>query len=428
MLSRLSSTLYGAGTLLIGALVLRGPLGLTVSDLFFAAAIVIAVANETSRKRRITIGATRTALLGAALFSVGGLIASAFSSHRASSFGALVRLDYVMVIWVWFAPVVVQSTSMVVTQMRLWSISAAATAVFALIQLGTGLFIPSGATGSGRMTGLTQDVTDLGGVTAIALVPSWMFVIAPRISALKRALAGSVAGLVSIGLVLSGSVTGLIAAATAIVVWTVLLRRWKELAAIAAVLVLAVAATSGVQLLRHAQPPVVRVAEVLGIGGPDRRPFTATYWTRLSTDMAAVNSILRNPFVGAGLDNASAEDRLHSLVHNIYLEAGVGAGALGLVGVVLLTFAPLDGEIRRLLRDPTTATLTAPLLGSAAAFLAFGLAAPILLARYAWFPLAMLVALRYATRPPGDPPSAKVGHQGNNEEADRQHGGAGREL
>ncbi len=394
MLSRLSWFLYSIGTLLIGALTLRGPIGLTFSDLFFAGAIAFALTDAIANHSLPNFVPTRTAILGALLFTAGGVIASMFSNHRLSSFGELVRLDYVMIVWVWCTPFILRSVSMVRTQMRLWSISAAATSAFALIQVLSGHFIPSGATGSGRMTGLTQHVTDLGGVTAIALVPSLMFAVTAKATPFERGIAVTIATLVSIGLVLSGSVTGLIAAAVGFVIWAIVARRSKELLAIAAVLLIAVAGTSVVQVLRHAQPPVVRVAEVLGLGGPDRRAFTTTYRTRLSTDLAAVESIIHSPLVGAGLDNASAQDRLNSLVHNIYLEAGVGAGILGLIGAILITLAPLDGDMRRLLRDPSTGTVMAPLVGAAAAFLVFGMADPILLARYAWFPLALIVAVR----------------------------------
>jgi O-antigen ligase len=106
-----------------------------------------------------------------------------------------------------------------------------------------------------------------------------------------------------------------------------------------------------------------------------------------------------------GLDGPSIINAAGDSVHNILLEVLLGSGLVGLVGILLMLGAIFRAALGMLARpDSGERRLAVALFSAFIAFFVFGMAAPVLLSRYAWVPAAMLMILhqlrpRVATAP-----------------------------
>jgi O-antigen ligase len=240
------------------------------------------------------------------------------------------------------------------------------------------------------MTGLTQHVNDLGGLTAIALVPSLMFATTARFGRSLRLVGVATSALILSGLILSGSVAGFAAAAAAVLGWLLMRRPDRRLVLAIGLLILAGLGSVALQAVRNGVSPAARLTNVLG-GAGDR----SSGHTRLEIDLAALQQIATHPILGVGLNNESYVRATGDLVHNVLLEVWLGGGTVALIGfVIMLAAVAYSGfrNVRELVdeeRDLATSTFAA-----FCGLLVFGLAAPVLLSRYAWMPVAMLVILR----------------------------------
>ena len=88
----------------------------------------------------------------------------------------LIKYLYLIAVWFWLGSVLLQTPTQVQTAIVLWTTSAALSGLGALLQLfGMGLFQERRP--PGRMTGFTEHVNDLGGLTSIALIPAIMIVV-----------------------------------------------------------------------------------------------------------------------------------------------------------------------------------------------------------------------------------------------------------
>jgi O-antigen ligase len=382
--------MYLLGVLLVGELVIRPVFALTLSDVFFLLALAAVVVEGVARRLPPRLGLPWPFLLGAFLFNVGGLISSHYSNHSRDSLLELARLDYVLMVWLWLGPQILTTTSQLTLAIRLWTVSSAIAGVGAVIQLVFGDVIPNTHIAFGRMTGFTQHVNDLGGLSAIALVPSLMFAAWPGARRRERVFGIAITVLILAGLILSGSVTGFVAAGFAICVWLVITRPSPRSLLIPGTLVAASFGVLALQAVHKGVSPVARLLEV--IGGPGDQ---ATGQTRLQVDLAALEAIRGHPLVGVGLDGASIIKAAGDLVHNILIEAWLGAGLVGLLGLVLILAAVARAAFDTL-RECKGGLLqiARALIASLAAFVTVGMAAPVLLSRYAWLPAALTMVLR----------------------------------
>jgi O-antigen ligase len=382
--------MYLLGVLLVGELVIRPVFALTLSDVFFLLAFAAVVVEGVVRGVPPRLALPWPFLLGALLFNVGGLISSHYSSHSRDSLLEVARLDYVLVVWLWLGPQILTTTSQLSFAIRLWTVSSAITGTGAVIQLVFGDVIPSTHIAAGRMTGFTQHVNDLGDLSAIALVPSLMFAAWPGARRRERAFGIAITVLILAGMILSGSVTGFVAAGFAICVWLVMTKPNPRSLLIPGTLVVASLGVLVLQAVHKGVSPVARLLEVFG--GPGAQ---ATGQTRLQVDLAALEAIRGHPFVGVGLDGASIINAAGDLVHNILIEVWLGAGLVGFLGLVLILAVVAWAAFGALRECKGGLLLIArALVASLAAFVTVGMAAPVLLSRYAWLPAAMTMVLR----------------------------------
>jgi O-antigen ligase len=289
---------------------------------------------------------------------------------------------------------VLRSVSHVRIAVAAWGVSTALAGLAGIAQLVVGPdVIPDAEVAWGRVSGTTGHFNTLGGLAAIALVP----VVALALDAPRRRMrlvATLSAALTAVGLILSGSVGGFLAAVAAFVCWL-------ALRGVSVRLVLAGVAVTGAFVLVgttvlggvDTQSPGERLQSVTDQSAVESGRGGSVF-TRLEGYGAAFARIRSDPFVGVGLDEASSVEATgDKLAHNMFLNTWLSGGVLALVGLVIM----LSGALRmgvRAVQQASDRSLAASLLAAYVGFLVDGLGEPILFVRYGWMPVALLAALR----------------------------------
>jgi O-antigen ligase len=306
----------------------------------------------------------------------------------------VVRMLYLTLIWFWLGTIVLQTRAHVQNALVAWVCSAALSSSGAVIQFFYGDVIPGGTVAWGRMTGFTGHFNILGGLAATALVPALMLAVdSPRRG--TRAIGMIAVAFIGAGLLLSGSVGGLLAASVATMVWVALRGVSMRILVSGAVVLASAFVLMSATGSTDSPSPIDRIERVtsaeqaeIGTGG--------SIYTRLEDYGEAWSRIVEQPFVGIGLDPETSFEVLgdgHS-VHNLILGPWFTAGILGLVGVVMLVGSAIATGLRVLKHaSPLERSATASLLAALAAFVQHGMGEPILFVRYGWFPTALLIAL-----------------------------------
>jgi O-antigen/teichoic acid export membrane protein/O-antigen ligase len=388
---RLPRLAYYLGLLFMGQLTLRPALNFTLSDWLFLVSLLLTLAILGMTHRRLGAAIPRLLLVGAGFIALGGLTASYVAEDWLGSLAVTLRLLYLTVAWFWLAVVLLRTIRQVATAVAMWVASAAVSGAAAGVQLIFGDVVPGGRIDAGRLTGFTDHVNDLGGLTAVALVPA----LALAVYGGRRGLFGlvrySLLLFVAAGLVLSGSVGGLIAATAGVFVWLAAARPARRIWVVALVGVAAIVVLARLQGSAGAPTPVERV---LTVADQDRLE-AATLWTRLDSYRLAWDAIQDQPLVGVGLDQESTViPELGVPVHNLFLGFWLSAGILGAVGIllVLVELARIAVRNVRAAQEPVAAVLAPALLASFGAFVVYGLGAPIDYKRYGWVAAALLLA------------------------------------
>ena len=327
---------------------------------------------------------------GVLLFAVGGLISTFESFSPAASTAVVLRVIYLTVIWFSLGAIVLQRKEHVRRTIVLWVISAAFSGFGAIVQLLFGDVIPGTDPSFGRMTGFTQHVNDLGGLSAVALVPALMLALRPSKGVFVPLFRYLPFALVFAGLILSGSVGGFAAAAAAMFLWFA----WSRMSVRTIAILMALAISAGVLYnLQTAEPsatPLERVTRVTG----SQNARGATLWSRVDIYRIALRRVQQNPLVGVGLDHPSASiDNLEP--HNLLIGTWFKTGIAGLAGMLLILLAVLRAGWPTLrIRRPAEDLAGVALLCAFVAFVTFSMSEPILYSRYGWIPAALLTALR----------------------------------
>lgn len=389
---RFPRLLFYLGLVFLALLVFRPVASVTISDLFFLASLGATCAYLVARRSSVPYPVSPLILFGIALFALGGLASSFAAQEPTQSVAVILRLVYLTVVWFWLASILLASAKHVRTALVLWVISAGITGAGAIIQLVFGDVIPGTYSQWGRMTGFTANVNDLGGLTAIALVPAIFVAVRPGKTMIGRL--GAYALLLSIasGLVLSGSVGGLMAAAVGTVLWFSVTRTAPRTGAVLLAVILLGAAAFMTGRTEDSPSPLERISSVTG-----RDSKYASFWSRVETYREAAKRIEENPLVGVGLDEKSSVAGQYA-VHNLVIGTWYRAGIAGLIGILVVAVAIARTGWMNLAasRSEEEYLMSAALLSSFVAFVIFMFSAPILFTRYGWVSAALLVALRSA--------------------------------
>jgi O-antigen ligase len=384
--------------------------GPPVSDFLFALALA-AVAVEALARREVPRKRVPPMLIAAAGCAVlAGAVVYVGRGHNV--WAVSLRLVFVQILLVWLSAAVLRTRAQVATATMFWAASAAASGVAALLQVVfSGNIIPGTTASWGRATGLTQHVNDLGGVASIALVPAVALALRPQGRMRVVALVAS-AG-VFMALALSGSVSGMIAAAAGAITCVVVVQRrraesvWRPLLiglAAITVLLAAVTALARVADVRSISP-LDRVEMVVGISASQKSQVTTV--TRLQSLKGAWFSIRSQPITGVGADpETTSTPWSGSLTHNIFLGSWFGMGIFGLLSVILAIVA--TAVIAREVTRGSADVLGIALVGSCVASIVFANENPVLYARYCWLPVALLFAFFLTTKERSAAPGGEV--------------------
>ena len=392
--------LYYGGVLLLGLLTLRAAGQVTFSDLLFLASFLLACAEFVILRRRVPIRLPFLLLIGIAIFSFGGLLSTFGSYATTSSIAVIARLVLLTVFWFWLGTVVLRTQAHITRAMGFWVASAAICGTGAILQLLVGDVIPNASIDGGRATGFTSQPNDLGGLTAITFVPALMLASRARASVVTRAWSYAALLLVVAGLVLSGSVGGLIAAASAAVVWLALQRTSVHALLALATLAACVVALTALQSIRGAPHPLDRLESVSSTT-PRPGGGTGSVEQRIGTYRVAIARIEEDPFVGVGLDLKSVTrpfgiESYEYDVHNLFIGLWYKTGLIGLVGMLIALLAILRSGWTAILESSSTSEsrVAVALASSLVAFVVFAMSQAILFSRYGWISAALILALR----------------------------------
>ena len=397
---RPARVLYYAGILLLGILTLRVGGQVTSSDVFFLFSFLLACAAIVTVRREIPIWVPGLLLVGIGLFALGGLMSTFGASEPIKSAAVVVRIIVLTVLWFWLGAVVLTRRAHVQRATTLWLLSAAITGAAGVLQLLAGDVIPGTAPVFGRSTGFTGQPNELGGITAIAFIPALTMATRAGLSGAQRLGALLVLGLITGGLIASGSIGALLAVGAATFIWFALQRpsfaAWVVFAGIAT----AVIGFTTVQELRGAPTPIDRLNRVTSPTATSI-PGSGSLDSRISIYRVAVSRIADDPFVGVGLDLVSTTKPFGIVsyeydVHNLVIGTWYKAGLFGLLGMLVTLLAIFRGGWVALTRSRSENEYRemAGLMSAVVAFVVFSMSEPILFARYGWVPCALIVAFR----------------------------------
>jgi O-antigen ligase len=245
-----------------------------------------------------------------------------------------------------------------------------------------------------RFSGLTGHVSDLGGIASVGGAVSVALISMSGKRWLKPA-AVSVFMACCLGLVLSGSVSGMIALLVAVA--SLLVRRTvsiRSLAVLVSVAAVALAYLTARQTSLGALTPLERLMQVTG--STATRTDLDTAGLRRDLAQQAWEGIQRNPFWGYGEaagDNTLLPGRDYT-VHNIELAAWYAGGMLTVAALLLMISVAVLYCWSRRDFDPWREGIVAAFASS----LAFAQTAPSFYNRYFWLPIAFLIVFEIVSR------------------------------
>lgn len=386
---RLARWFFYAGAGTTGFLLLRPIAGLTLSDLLFAGGLFLIVGLAIRNGESTKIPFPIPVMVGLIIFLIGAFAASFVTSHTVQSLFVTIKFAYLFVGWSWLSKEVLRDRRQVDIATRLWLCSAAISGLAGVLQITVGLDIPGAQNTYGRVSGLTGHVNDLGGVCAIALVVAVASALShPEVK--WRYFDSLLALSIAAGLIFSGSVGSMAAAAAGLVVWAVTVDRVGMLVLkMVAILVIVMSVWALVPVQSIAiKSPIYRLREVTGQVGD-----SASLNTRTNNYGLAWNAMADNPFIGHGLDSVGRLTSDGDPVHNLYLGSFFESGLFGLIGIVVIMGSLVVWFLRRIRQaQGEQRRQSLQLFASFVAFMIFSLSAPTLYQRYGWTPVILLPA------------------------------------
>ena len=326
-------------------------------------------------------------ILGTTLYVMSGMLSSVEAAAPLLSAANVARVGYVTLVWFWLGTVLLTRDAYLRTAVSLWVASIAIDGVGAILQA-KGVPIPLlGPVMSGRISGFTDHVNNLGGPAAVAIAPALALAIgADRLRARFAWIAALL--LIVAALVLSGSVAGMAAGVGAVVVWLFITSCGTRPVLLALVAVVLAVGLSQMQGAMGLPTPVQRV---LSVSGQSEGGSYSTVAIRLRGFDAVWAAVGEGGWVGHGSDPQVANIASAEAAHNMLLKAWYEVGWAGAVGMVCMVLGGLGAALlaARLAMTRRLRQLCTSLFAAVAAFLVFSLSSPILSQRYGWISVAL---------------------------------------
>lgn len=386
--------LFGRGLfymgLLFSSLLVFRVSGVTIGDALLLASIgfvVIArVANQRTEWTPAPFPPAGTIVM-LTVFVVSALLATADAMIPQESLSVVVRLVLVVFLLPWIARVLLPDQA-TLSRAAAWLVTGAALSAAGTIlqyMVGPEVIPGSSVSDAGRFSGFTGIVSDLGGIAAMGLAIGLGFILGQRRRRV-RFWATMLLMALATGLILSGSVSGMIATVVAFFVY--LARRTVRFGQFVLLLLLGgvtLFITSSIQASSSALDPIGRLMQTLGFTAQGQY---STSGSRIETYEAAWNAITTSPLAGRGFDAlSSVADGVYA-PHNLIIGAMFQGGVLVALVIVLMLLRVFRGRWLRHDRSP----LTTQLVAGAVAAIVFAMTAPSLYNRYLWVPIALLAA------------------------------------
>jgi O-antigen ligase len=372
------------GLALTSLLLLRGPGDLPIGDLAVAVAGLLAVVSLARPRLRVP-GALRVA---GALVVIGALVASIVSSDPLGSLAIGGRLAYTVLVVPWILLTLLTEQKHVERAVLWWLAGAALCSAAAVLQHFLGDVIPGGAiTPDSRFTGVTSHPSDLGGIASMSAAAALGAAFSP-LPRRQHVLAVVILAVSMVGLLMSGSVSGLLATCAG-VLFLILRGSIKPSRALVLGAALSTVVGFAVALLTSAGAlgPIQRLLQTTGQTEASAESNTAG--TRVELADRAVRAIIARPLTGHGLV-ADDNDLLGTFtVHNIFLAAWHAGGVLVFLGVLIASALALRYCLRRRSSDSMLTAVAAAVVAA----LVFAQTAPSMFNRYYWLPIAFAIVL-----------------------------------
>jgi O-antigen ligase len=386
---RVPRTVYYLGMLLVAEVSIR-PFGLTLSDCAFLLCLVVTLLIILGGGSPGHLRLPRLFGYGVLLFVAGAGLSSIVSLAPGQSIFQLLVFIYVTVAWFWLGSFLLQTRRQLYVAALCWIGSCAVVGISAVLQLYVGA-LPGTAVLSGRFTGFTQHPNDIGTLSAVALIPALALASSPLLARKTRLMCWPLIGAISVGLILSGSVTAYVAVAAGLVAFVFVFHGIPK-----AQFLIATMLGASLVLFFATHPNVLslfdRVSQVTALGG-------GSGYFRLLALQASWNEVQQNPIVGVGLDLPSQAAIIGGGPHAVAFEAWVGAGLLGILGVVLIHVSILREATALVFRGRGEYGdhFNSALLVAFLVFVVCGLSGPYLYVRFGWIAAALVLALRAVT-------------------------------
>lgn len=383
--------LYG-GFFAVSLLVLRVAGSITVGDVLLVSAAGLTVADAVATGRRFPL--RTSAVASSALVLFGGIAVSFVAEDPSSGALVLARVMFLAFVLPWVTGVLLNTPQRLRAGVMALGAGAAVCGAGAVVQLLVGDVIPgSEATTGGRFPGFAVHVSDTGGITSLAVVYGSGLLLSRRRVAGVLVFAAGLAGLI-----LSGSVSGMIAAGAGLLMLLVWHRVHPVKLALLAIAVYFTGrwALQAMAASENSLSPMERLLQVTGATATSREANTSS--TRWESILAGWDGFTGHPIIGAGLEPDAAATFGELPAHNIAVAALYQGGALFALGVGIVIWC----AARPLLRRPAPGLAMVIAAGTVTA-LVFAMTAPSFYNRYFWLPVALsLVAFRM--RLLSDPP------------------------
>ena len=360
--------------------------GLTLSDLFFflsAGFLILSI-----HRRKLT--PLPVWYLGSILVIVGGLVSSYVAVSVIGSIAVVLRMVFVLIVWLWVARHVLSNEKIMHTAMTAYILGCAVAGMVAVLQLGAHVLVSLGTLVNGRASGLAKAPDDTGALLALALTFAVGLALHPSVR--RRWLYVCCIAAIATGLIVSGSVSGMMCGLTGAAI--VIVRHGVKLKQVLAVLLLLVVVYAAGTLIQGSNGkslnPIARFQAATGTGSSSN-----SVGPREGTWRNSWSGVVHSPIVGHGLDVESSLVYLDPNVnteyptHDFILMAWYQGGILFLAGDAVCICAALT----RMRRNGTMDATKNVLFAGGVAVILFALQAPMMFDRYFWFPFVLAMTL-----------------------------------
>ncbi|WJZ65490.1 O-antigen ligase family protein [Kocuria rosea] len=370
------------GIAAVSWLVLRGPGGITLGDALIIGAILLIVPNALIDLRTVEISILPVA--GAVAIVLGGILSSWHSSERIDSFLVLARVVFVTIVLPALFFLVFPTVKLLRRAVIWTTLGAALCGAGTFAQVISPEIIPgSMPTTASRFPGLAVHVSDTGAITSLAVVAGAGLLLSST-SWKCRIFTGILTIFGIVGVVLSGSVSGMLASLVGLVVLFILRNASAQ-----TLLNLSAVAFMGVALIYpliktfdNALGPGERVMQVFGQSGSSTE--LNTVGSRAESIISALSQFQSSPLLGAGLSMDFTVAALQSTPHNLFVTTLYQGGALFAMGIALVVINGIMKAWRCRYYAPSIVALVA-------SSLFFAMTAPSYYNRYFWLPLALII-------------------------------------